>query len=314
MTNRQFAILCAIALTWGCSFMFIKVIVDAGVEPMGMSGVRTLLGALTLAPFAWAARAGFRQSRAAWATMLGLGVVNFAVPWTIFGIAGEHVPSGASAIANASTPLWSAILATVLLKADTLGARRAAGLAVGFAGVLVLMSGDLAELRGAHAASIALILVATLCYAGSAVSIRRWLSEVPPIPLAFVQVGTAAALLMPTALATGAFAGAEYSPGMASSLVLLGVLGSGFSVVGYMHLIQKAGPVRASVVTYMVPPTGVLLGWLVLDEPIGWNLVAALALILAGVALVQGLTLKTVAARLPGRRPLTASAPLLGGD
>jgi len=60
VTPRQFAILCILAVTWGCSFLFIKVIIDAGVEPMGMSGFRTALGAATLLPFAWRARAGFR--------------------------------------------------------------------------------------------------------------------------------------------------------------------------------------------------------------------------------------------------------------
>lgn len=308
MTAKQFGILCVLALTWGCSFLFIKVIVEGGVAPMGMSGVRTLLGALSLVPFAWAARAGFRQSRATWAAMIGLGVLNFAIPWTLFGVAGNHVPSGASAVANASAPLWSAILATILLKTDVLGPRRVAGLAVGFLGVIILMAGDLAELSGSQAGSIALIVLATLCYATSAVSIRRWLSTVPAVPLASVQVGTAASLLMPAALLTGAFDGADMSLKVVSSAIALGTMGSGVAVVAYMYLIQNVGPVRASIVTYMAPPIGVILGWLVLDEAIGWNLVAALACILAGVALVQGVTPRRVAGWIPGRAPAVAAA------
>jgi len=288
MTNRQLGILGALALTWGCSFLLIKVLVDAGVGAIGISGSRTALGALTLLPFAWFARAGFRQSRSTWAALLGLGVLNFAIPWTIFGIAEEHVPSGAAAVANASTPLWSAILATVLLKADPIGPQRVAGLALGFAGVVLLVGDDLAGLSGAEAASIGLILVATLCYATSAVSIRRWLRHVPAVPLATAQVSTAAVLLLPAALLSGAFSGAEMGGRQVASMIGLGAAGSGLAVVGYMYLIQNLGPVRASVVTYMVPPIGVFLGWLVLDEPIGWNLLAALACILAGVALVQG--------------------------
>lgn len=311
MTNRQFAMLTALALTWGCSFLFIKVIVDAGIDPMGMSGLRTLLGALTLIPFALRARAGFRQPRAVWLAMLGLGVLNFAIPWTIFGVAGEHVPSGASAVANASTPLWSAIFATVLLKADKLGPQRIAGLGLGFAGVLVLMAEDLANLSGAQAGSILLIVLATLCYATSAVSIRKWLSGVPSVPLATVQVSTAAALLMPTALATGAYSGAAFGGNVVASIIALGALGSGVSVVAYMYLIQNVGPVRASVVTYMVPPVGVFLGWALLNEQIGWNLLAALALILAGVAMVQGVNPRKLINRLPGT---PAPAPVVIGD
>jgi drug/metabolite transporter (DMT)-like permease len=308
VTARQFGILCILALTWGCSFLFIKVIVEAGVEPVGMSGVRTLLGALSLLPFAWFARRGFRQSRATWGAMIGLGVLNFAIPWTLFGVAGNHVPSGVSAVANASAPLWSAILATLFLKADVLGPQRVAGLAVGFLGVVILMGGDLAGLSGSQAGSISLILIATLCYATAAVSIRKWLSAVPPVPLAFVQVGTAASLLMPAAFLTGAFDGAEISLKVSSSAVALGTLGSGVAVVAYMYLIQNVGPVRASIVTYMAPPIGVILGWLVLDESIGWNLLAALACILVGVALVQGVPLRSLVARLPGRPPAVAAA------
>jgi len=299
VTARQFGILSALALTWGCSFLFIKVIVEGGVGPTGMSGIRTLLGALSLVPFAWAARAGFRQPKATWAAMIGLGVLNFAIPWTLFGVAGSRVPSGVSAVANASAPLWSAILATAFLKADTLGPQRVAGLAVGFLGVVILMGGDLAGLSGSQAMSIALILAATLCYASAAVSIRKWLSAVPAVPLAFVQVGTAASLLMPAALLTRAFEGADFSAKVVSSAIALGTLGSGVAVVAYMYLIQNVGPVRASIVTYMAPPIGVILGWLVLDEAIGWNLVASLACILAGVALVQGV--KPLRAR--DRRP-----------
>lgn len=306
VTSRQFALLCALASVWGCSFLFIKVIVDAGVEPMGMSAARTLLGALTLLPFAFVARSGFRQPRRVWAMMLGLGVLNFAIPWTIFGIAEQHVPSGAAAVANASNPLWSALLATALLRADRLDARRVAGLLVGFVGVIVLVGNDLADLTGGEAASVGLILLATLCYGLSAVSIRKWLSQVPSVPLATVQVGTAASVLLPLAFVTGAYAGAEIGWKVVLSAAALGGFGSGLAVVAYMYLIQNAGPVRASLVTYMAPPIGVVLGWLVLDEPIGWNLVAALAFILAGVALVQGVGINWIRARLPG--PLAAPA------
>jgi drug/metabolite transporter (DMT)-like permease len=77
-----------------------------------------------------------------------------------------------------------------------------------------------------------------------------------------------------------------------------------------MYLVQNLGAVRASAVTYLMPPIGVLAGWMFLDEAVGWNLVAALGFILAGVALVQGVGARRVFARVPGLRP----APLPIGD
>jgi drug/metabolite transporter (DMT)-like permease len=309
VTGRQFALLTVLALTWGCSYLFIKVIVEGGVEPIGMAGARTALGTLTLLPFAWFGRAGFRQPRSAWAGMIGLGFLNFAIPWTLFGVAGKHVPSGVSAVANASAPLWSAILVAILLRSDRMTPSRMIGLLLGFAGVLVLMGEDLSNVSGSHAGSIALILLATLCYGFSSVAIRKWLSSVPPVPLATVQVGSAAVGLMTLAFATGAFAEADMNAKVTLSMLALGGIGSGLAVVVYMHLIQNLGPVRASVVTYMIPPVGVFLGWLVLDEPIGWNLAASLALILAGVALVQGLAPRWLLARFqPVPNPVPASS------
>ena len=309
MTGRQFALLVALALTWGCSYLFIKVIVDAGVSPIGMAAARTSLGALSLIPFAWHSRAGFRQSRRAWLLMLGLGLLNFAIPWTLFGVAGKHVPSGVSAVANASAPLWSALLAAALLHTERLTIPRVAGLILGFAGVLVLMAGDLAGISGAHAGSILLILLATLCYGFSSVSIRRWLGDVPAVPLSTVQVGTAAVALSGLSLVSDGFDGAEVETKVWLSILALGGVGSGLAVVVYMYLIQSVGPVRASVVTYMIPPVGVFLGWAVLDEAIGWNLGVALLLILAGVALVQGLKPARLFARLsPGARAAAAAA------
>ncbi len=133
-----------------------------------------------------------------------------------------------------------------------------------------------------------LITVATMCYALSAVFIRRWFGPVQPIALAAGQLGTAAAVLWPFALATGAFSGATMGAGQWGSLLALGGIGSGVCVAGYMWLIAEVGAVRAGLVTYLVPPVGVVLGWLVLDEAIGWNLLAGLVFVIGGVALVQG--------------------------
>ena len=309
MTPRQFAILCILALTWGCSFLFIRVIVDAGVGPLGMSSLRTLLGGLSLIPFAWHARAGFRQSRATWLCLAGLGFVNFAVPWTIFGIAGSRVPSGVAAIANSTAPLWVALLSVPFLKAERVSGLRAFGLGLGFLGIIVLMGDDIAHLHGGSALSILLILVATLAYGSSAVFIRKHMAHVPPIVLASGQIGFATLFLSPLALATGSYAG-DWDMNVILSALALGALGSGIAVAAYMWLIQEAGPVSASEVTYLIPPVGVLVGWLVLDVRIGWNMLGGLACILAGVAFVQGLPFRKLIGRQPAA-PLPAPA---GGD
>lgn len=309
MTARQLLVLLGLGVVWGGSFLFIKVLVDAGLEPLGVSAGRTGLGFLTIAPFAWRSRARFPRDRRSWLLLAGLGFLNFALPWTLFGIAAHHAPSGASSVANSSQPLWSAIFGTILLKADRLNGIRLLGLLVGFAGVILLMGEDMLNAGSSGSTAILIMIGATMCYGFSAVSIRRYLSHVPAVALAVGQIGFAALFLWPAALFTGAFATAEMGAGQWASLFALGCAGSGIAVIGYMWLIGEIGPVRAAVVTYLMPPLGVFLGWLVLGEPIGWNLLGGLACVVAGVALVQGLPMRRWVLRSPGTAPSVVPSP-----
>lgn len=310
MTSRQLAVLLALASIWGASFLFIKVLVDAGVGAAGVTAGRSSLGFVTLLPFAFHFRKQFPRDRKTWAALALLGLLNFGLPWTLFGVAAHRAPSGASSVVNALQPLWAALLAAVLLKADRLGRRRIAGLVFGFAGVCVLMGQDLFESDTRGAGAILLMAFATACYALSGVLISRWLRTVSPVALAFGQIGFSVLYLLPVALATGAYAHADFHPGAVVSLLILGGGGSGLAIVGFMWLIQEIGPVRAAVVTYLLPPVGVFLGWLVLGEPIGWNLVLGLVCIIGGVALVQQVRLGAVVrwSRVPGRRRKVAVA------
>ncbi len=310
MTSRQLAALLLIAAVWGGSFLFIRVLVDAGMDPLGVSAGRCLLGMLVLAPIAWAGRRQFPRSPRTIAALAILGTVNMSMPWTLFAIGEQHVPSGVASIGNSSTPLWTAILATLLVRGDALTRVQQAGLIVGFSGIVALTGDDLASVHSDAFLGTLAVLAATMCYGVSAVSIRRWLRDVPAVPLTIGQLVFASLLLAPLALLTGAYDGAEMGLRQWGSILALGAAGSGLAVTIYMWLIGQVGPVRASVVTYLFPPIGVALGWLFLDETIGWNLLAGLVLVVAGVALVQGWALHRLPLRLAGiRRSQPASIP-----
>ena len=289
MTGRQLWVLITLGVIWGASFLFIKVAVDAGGHPIGVSAARTAFGSLALLPLAFLARKRAPRRPGAWLLLALLGLVNFALPWTLFAVAAEHAPSGASSIANSCQPLWSALIVTFVARQDRIRGLRAVGLAVGFGGVLLLMGGDLARTDTGGSVAILLMLLATLCYAASAVTIRVWLSDVPALFLAAAQIGFAALCLLPLAAVRGELPGPSLGTNAVLALVLLGLANSGVAVVGYMWLIGEVGPVRAAVVTYLMPPVGVTLGWLVLGEPVGWNLLGGLALVVLGVAMVQRL-------------------------
>ena len=300
MTGRQLTVLLVLGFIWGASFLFIKVLVDDGVGPIGVSAGRTVLGSLSLAPVAFASRRQLPRERRVWALIALLGLVNFALPWTLFAVAAEHAPSGASSIANSSQPLWAAIIVTLFLRADRLTGVRALGLAVGFLGVIVLMGKDLLDAGSSGSVAILIMLLATFCYACSAVTIRRYLGGVAPVFLAAGQIAFAALCLVPLALVLGQAPGPSIGGSGLLALLLLGGANSGIAVTGYMWLIREVGPVRAAVVTYVMPPVGVTLGWLVLDEPLGWNLLGGLVCVVIGVALVQQLPLRALWRRTAG--------------
>ena len=312
VTNRQLAVLLTLGLVWGASFLFIKVVVDAGVAPLGVSASRSTLGALTLLPIAFTLRHQFPKTAGLWAMLAMLGALNFALPWTLFAAAEQHAPSSAAVITNSSQPLWAAIFATFLLKAERLSGGRALGLLLGFAGVLVIMGGGLLHGGSGTAVAVLVMLGATFCYGLSAVIIRRWMRSVPALPLAIGQIGFCALYLFPAALLLGDVPGPSIGTGAIFSLAVLGGLNSGVMVVGYMWLIHQVGPVRAAVVTYLMPPIGVALGFLVLDEQVGWSLAAGLVLVVTGVGLVQQVPVVSLLSRLIPRT--AARVPAVSDD
>lgn len=308
MTQRELATLSALVVVWGASFLFIQVLLDADIDPLGVSAARLLTGALVLGPLAWLARDQFPRDGRTWAFIAGLGLFNFALPWTLFPISQQHIPSGVASIANSCTPVWASVLAAFLIPGEHFTVRRALGLGMGFVGIIVLMAGDVGQVGGSHAWGILGVVLATFLYGVSAVFIRMKMRHVRPVGLAMGQIGVAAIVMMPLALATNAYGDAHMGGREWGSLLLLGGVGSGFGPVAYMALIQSQGPVRASVVTYLMPPIGVFLGWLLLDEAIGWNLVLASVLIVSGVALVQNIALRGLP-RAAYRRISPASSP-----
>ncbi len=295
-----------LSLLWGSSFLMIRVLANAGVDALGVGAGRCTLGFLTLIPFAWIRRRDFPRDRRTLALIATLGATNFALPWTLFALAAHHVPSGLSAITNASTPLWAAIFTTIIIREDRLGARGIVGLAAGFTGVLVLMESRLTELNREALLGVPVMLVATASYGLAVAVIRRWLHHVHPIPLTAGQAGVAATLLLPAALLTGAYEGVAWHWQELLSMGILGGIGSGAASTMYMWLIKTIGPVRASSTTYLMPPVGVALGWLFLEETVAWSMLVGVASILFGIALVQGRT--AMVARLVLRRPRVTPA------
>ena len=262
---------------WGASFLFMRIAAPA-FGALALVEVRLALGARVLIPFAWPLRKRIPSSM--WPRLAAIGAINSAVPFVLFAWAAQHAPAAVSAICNATTVLFAAVVAFALY-GERMGSRRALALTIGFVGVVVL-----ATSRSSGASSTLAVLAATaaaLLYGIGANMVRRHLTELPPVAVAAGTLSMAALLLAPLAISQWP----AHAIGTASwlSAAALGVMCTGFAFLLYYRLIQRNGASRAATATYLVPLFAAGWAWLLLGEAITAPMLVAGGLILGSVVI-----------------------------
>lgn len=280
MNAIQLVILAAI---WGASFLFMKMAAPSfGVIPL--IGLRVAIAALLLAPAlrSAGARAEFRRHLA---PLIVVGVTNSALPFCLLTFAALYVTAGVDSILNATTPMWTALVAFVWLGVPL---RRAqiVGLAIGFAGVVVLAWG--ARGSGGHGmlAALAAAMLATLSYGFAANYSKRKLADVRPFVAAFGSQLFAALVLAP--LAIRYWPSTPIRPLDWMAVLLLGAVCTAVAYLLYFGLLRNAGAQYAASVTFLIPIFGVVWGALFLGERITLQAGFGCVVILLGIALAMG--------------------------
>ncbi|MGA2111470.1 MAG: DMT family transporter [Anaerolineales bacterium] len=284
---KQWGAFWLLGLIWGSSFLWIRIAVQA-IGPVTLVSFRLLFGVLGLALVVLWKRPSLPRDRLTWGLLALLGIVNTAIPFVLISWGEERIPSALAAVLNGTTPLFTIVIAHLFLPDDRITVARAAGLAVGFAGVIVLLSRDLgaATLRASWLAQGA-VLLAAVFYAGSAVFARSHFRGVSPIVHAFLPLVAADAavwLLLPVVEAPVRL---PTLPITWLALAWLGLLGSCLAYLLYYYLIHAWGPTRATVVTYVFPVVGLVLGILFLHETADWRLLGGSALIVGSIGLIN---------------------------
>jgi drug/metabolite transporter (DMT)-like permease len=264
---------------WGASFLFMRVAAkDFGA--LALVEIRLAFGAIILLPFLWRARDQF--TGALWLKLAGIAAINSAIPFTLFAWGAERAPAGIGAITNAMAVPFAALVAFLFFH-EQIGARRAAGLFLGFVGVAVLASGRTAG-GGVWPAALAGTAAAFLYGVGGNL-LRRYLAGIPASAVASATLIGASLLQAPLAIYTWPHHAIPAVSWMCATL--LGVLCTGLAYVLYYRLIHRVGAPQAATVTYIVPLFGVAWAWLLLGEALTLTMAVAGALILSGVALSQ---------------------------
>ncbi|MFN8622493.1 MAG: DMT family transporter [Chloroflexota bacterium] len=278
-----------LGLIWGCSFLFIKVAVGS-LSAVQVGFGRLAIGAVTLLVIAALSRTRLPRDPRIWAHLAVTGLLFCSLPGVLFAFGEQHVSSILAGIINGATPLMTLLLVLVAFPEEHPTRERMAGLGVGFAGVLVVL-GVWNGFAGSELEGVIACIAAIGCYGLAYPWTRRYLagSGEPPVAIATGQVLTGALFLAPLFLVDLVANGAPAPTKDALlALIALGMLSSGIAYVLAARLIIVAGSTVASTVTYVTPVVAVVMGILVLGEPIEWYEPVGAAIVLAGVAIAQG--------------------------
>jgi drug/metabolite transporter (DMT)-like permease len=285
MSAGDWALLLLLSGLWGGSFFFNQVAV-AELPPLTVAAARVLLAAATLG--AALSLSGERVPRG-WAVafaFLGMGLLNNAVPFTLIVWGQAQIGSGVAAILNASTPLFTVLLAHGLTADERLTPARVAGALIGFAGVAVMMGGA----GAGHGLAEAACLGGALSYALASLWGRRFRTlGVPPLAGATGQLAASSLILAPLALVVDRPWTLTMPSGAAlASLAGVALVSTALAYVVYFRLLARAGATNLMLVTLLIPVTAILLGVSVLGETLLPRHVAGMALIAAGLATIDG--------------------------
>jgi drug/metabolite transporter (DMT)-like permease len=241
-----------------------------------------------------------REIASVWRVGLVLGLLSAAVPFTLVAWGETHIDSGVAGVAQASLPLFTALLALKFKASERATGQRLAGIAVGLVGVAVLTGVDPGNGWWAVAGTCA-VLLSSLSYAAGGLFGQTQTATISGPVLAAATTLFGAIVLLPWGVAEWP----SHTPGWKSiaSLLALALVGTAFAQLLLFHMLRVHGAAKVSLVTYLMPPFALFYGSMILDEPVRWSAIAGLVLILLGVALGSG----TMALRRRRRAALGAA-------
>jgi drug/metabolite transporter (DMT)-like permease len=276
-----------LAALWGASFLFMRLGAHE-FGPITLAAVRVGLASVMLIPLL-ASRGQLAELRAHWKGLLLVGALNSAVPFALFSFAALSITAGLSSIVNATTPLWTAVVAFVWLR-QGLTPWRVLGLVIGFAGVAFLAWDKASFKPGADHSGLLAVLAcagATFCYGVAANATKRYLTGASPLAVATgSQFAAALMLALPAAWLWPA---AMPSVGAWGSAVGLAGLCTALAYILYFRLMSRVGPTNAVSVTFLIPLFAILWGAIFLGEAVTTQMVIGGGVVLVGIALALGL-------------------------
>lgn len=286
MDFSDWGLLFLLSLLWGGSFLF-NALALRELSPLTVVLGRTGIASLVLLALIAATRVRMPLSLALWSQFFVMGFLNNLVPFGLIVWGQTRIDSGLASVLNATTPLFTVLIAHVWTRGERMDARRLASVLLGFSGVVVLIGpGVLAGLGWTDAAQIA-VLAAAVSYACAGIYGRRF-RALPVTAAAAGMLTATTAMVLPLALLLEEPWQTEPSAETWSALVALAVLSTAAAYLIYFRILARAGATNLLLVTFLIPVSAMGLGMLVLSERPGAYHIAGATLIFAGLAVVDG--------------------------
>ncbi|WP_299847117.1 DMT family transporter [uncultured Roseovarius sp.] len=290
------ALLLGLATVWGGSFFFAEIALRE-VPPLTITLHRVFWAVPALLLVVWWKGIKIPTSASAWACYLVMGALNNAIPFSLIFWGQTTIGSGLASILNGTTAVFGAVVAGILLVDEPLTARKIIGALFGVLGVAVIMGLEaLTNFDPRNLGQLA-ILGAALSYSFAGVWGKRFLSGYPPIMNACGMLIGSTILMLPVAFVVDGAPSFNLSPEIWASLFAVAILSTAVAYLLYFEILVRAGSANLMLVTLLIPPIAVGLGYAFLDERLGSEAVYGFGLIALGLMITDGRLLNRVLGR-----------------
>ncbi len=283
---RDWSLLAVLSILWGGSFFFNGAALRE-LSPLTLVFLRVALGAAILLPLLRMQGISFPDSMSDWTPFIVIGLFNNVIPFSLIVAGQTFIPSGLASILNATTPIFT-VLVMAAAGEEALQARRVAGAALGLAGVIVLRGWGL-ETRPGQGLGILLCLGGAFSYGFAALAARRMLKDSAPLATATFQLMASTVMM---AIVAGVVEQPWHlpMPGLTTWLAVLGLAGlsTALAYIVFFQIIRRSGATNVMLVTLLIPVTAILLGGLVLGEPISMREIAGAIVIGSALLVIDG--------------------------
>nr|WP_315774640.1 MULTISPECIES: DMT family transporter [unclassified Bradyrhizobium] len=286
MDTRDWSLLGLLSLLWSGSFIFNGLALKE-LPPLTLVLLRIVLAAAILLPLLRLRGLGFPKGFAGWRPFFAVALFNNVVPFCLIVIGQTFITSGLASVLNATTPLFT-IVVMAAAGEERLSARRAAGLVVGFVGVVILRGGPGLDGSGGGYGFL-FGLGASLSYGIAALLVRRHLAHSPPLATATFQLSASSVMM----LAIAAVVDQPWRlpiPGLQTWLAVIGLaaLSTAFAYIVFFQILRRSGATNVMLVTLLIPLTTILLGSLVLGESISLREIGGALVIGSALLVIDG--------------------------